>query len=691
MNGTAQAESPRASLVWRKSHACNECKRRKVRCSGGTQCANCTRDRKECKRLYEAEQLVASMQRAWAVHLPDVKIEDAIQQLESGNENVPHLETPAALADPPETPQMPFSLRPVADEHPTDASPAEFSNAEDYEFDESQDFDNSTDGMGSLILEPGKVGYTGPQSGVAALKFLQTLHLYIPADCARPFPLDEPDTRSTSEASSADIARYITDYFTIYHTAYPVLHEGTFRARVSGALAKPRDGSWPLLYNMVVAIGAFVGGTDGLDADVPFYKKARESLTMDILEKGSLSYVQGLVLMANYLQKRNKPNSGFVLIGIGFSMALAIGLHREFGLPSSSPFTMELRRRAWWTLFIFVSGAQLTLGRPPVSLVGVNVRPPSNLDDHDLAVDMEQLPEPRDGPTMTSCLIHQVRLAKIANMVQVELLTHQIPSSDKATTLDRSIAKWRKDLPSYFDEQVTLEPWFEIPKCILIWRSFHLRIILNRPILFKTITAKENLDTTIGPISACLTAAEECVASICGHLEGGIKHPRGLAWYATYWLITGSFVQATCCMYDPAHALAPAWKLQLKRAVDCLSNLGATHGMALRARDILKKLLDQSELLPFFGTPGTSVPAPNGLQGVSLNPWDPIAHGQSSHNAAVQDQTDTIFFGEGGMPFPWYAQGSSDAELLDATGGIMLQGSSDARGPYYECGSWMPA
>lgn len=127
---------------------------------------------------------------------------------------------------------MPYNVRPAA-EHP-EASPAELSNAEDYEFDESQDFDNSTDGMGSLVLEPGKVGYTGPQSGVAVLKFLQTLHLYVPADCARPFPLDEPDRRSTSEASPADIAGYVADYFSIYHTAYPVLHEGTFRARVSG-------------------------------------------------------------------------------------------------------------------------------------------------------------------------------------------------------------------------------------------------------------------------------------------------------------------------------------------------------------------------------------------------------------------------------------------------------------------------
>lgn len=311
---------------------------------------------------------------------------------------------------------------------------------------------------------------------------------------------------------------------------------------------------------------------------------------MDILEKGSLSYVQGIVLMANYLQKRNKPNSGFVLIGIGWSMALAIGLHREFGLPSSSPFTMEIRRRVWWTLFIFVSGAQLTLGRPPASLVGVNVRVPSNLHDQDLAVDMEKLPDVKDIPTVTSCLISQVNLANIANRVQVELLTNQIPSNEDAMALDHDISVWFKNLPTYFGDEVQ-ERWFQIPKWVLIWRSFHLRVVLHRPILFKAITAKDAIDTTISPVYTCLVSAEECVQSICNFVESRIDHPRGLAWYATYWLITASFVQATCYIYDPVHALAPAWKQHLKRAVHCLSKLGAAHSMAFRARDVLQKLL----------------------------------------------------------------------------------------------------
>jgi transcriptional regulatory protein GAL4 len=133
---------------------------------------------------------------------------------------------------------------------------------------------------------------------------------------------------------------------------------------------------------------------------------------------------------------------------------------------------MELRRRVWWTLFVFVSGAQLTLGRPAVSLVGVNVRLPLNVDDCDLAVDLERLPEPRAEATITSCLIAQVHLAKIANMVQVELLTNSIPSYQKTMNLNNLIESWGKGLPAYFNIMEQTNSRFVIPSRILLWRSF---------------------------------------------------------------------------------------------------------------------------------------------------------------------------------------------------------------------------
>ena len=45
---------------------------------------------------------------------------------------------------------------------------------------------------------------------------------------------------------------------------------------------------------------------------------------------------------------------------------------------------------------------------------------------------------------------------------------------------------------------------------------------------------------------------------------------------------------------------------------------------------------------------------------------------------------------DGTMTFPWYAEGSTDAELLDATGAIMLQMDSNSAEPYLTQGSWIP-
>lgn len=184
-----------------------------------------------CRRLGAAERTIAIMKKAWALHLPNVDLEDVLQNLENDSTTAPATSR-AGCNEPDIQPLAHASTMTPAQQH-SEASPTEASNVEDYEFDESQDFDNTTDGMGFLIAEPGKAGYMGPQSGVAAVKFLQSLHLYSPISGTSTTSLDELDT-NLPVASSADIANYMNDYFAIYHTAYPILHEGTFRARVSG-------------------------------------------------------------------------------------------------------------------------------------------------------------------------------------------------------------------------------------------------------------------------------------------------------------------------------------------------------------------------------------------------------------------------------------------------------------------------
>lgn len=182
------------------------------------------------RRLHELERVKADMERAWAVYLPSVDLQEALQTIRLQNDS----------NDPvPADQKRQKHHNDVT--HSTEQPPtsfAEHSNAEDYEFDESQDFDNSTDGMGFLTVDPHKAGYTGPQSGVAALKFLQSLPLYLPLSSFTPgSSLDEEEDDTSAAAVQrrrAEINQYLDDYFEYYHPAYPILHEGTFRARVSG-------------------------------------------------------------------------------------------------------------------------------------------------------------------------------------------------------------------------------------------------------------------------------------------------------------------------------------------------------------------------------------------------------------------------------------------------------------------------
>lgn len=174
------------------------------------------------------------IKRAWALHLPHVDLEVALKNLDQDQGQLS--DGTSVSHDGPDMQPLAHASTLNTTAQLSEASPAEASNAEDYEFDESQDFDNSTDGMGFLVAEPGKAGYMGPQSGVAAVKFLQSLRLYSPISSTSTASLDEPDT-NLPVASSSDMAKYMNDYFSIYHTAYPILHEGTFRARVSGMSA----------------------------------------------------------------------------------------------------------------------------------------------------------------------------------------------------------------------------------------------------------------------------------------------------------------------------------------------------------------------------------------------------------------------------------------------------------------------
>ena len=97
-----------------------------------------------------------------------------------------------------------------------------------------------------------------------------------------------------------------------------------------------------MLLNVVLGLGAFCAFQPMYVVD-HFLESCIKRLSVETLESGSLTLVATYCLLSNLSQKRNKPNSGSVYLGIAVRMAIGLGLHRELPAWNITPFEREMR------------------------------------------------------------------------------------------------------------------------------------------------------------------------------------------------------------------------------------------------------------------------------------------------------------------------------------------------------------
>lgn len=292
-------------------------------------------------------------------------VEEAFEQAEQ--RCIP-LEEPPTICDDFDWDEQSISMAPVLD---TSANG-----------DEEPEF---IDGMASLSVDERDVGYLGVASGAALLRMLR------PTEGGRGSISENAGKRRRSSSTilypQPDPNVHVVDamidgYFRSYHLSYPIVHEPRFRAQYSGVIQSPQGTGWQALIYVVAALGAFSTARDASVADITLFYAARSHLSIDHLQSGNITLVQSLTLMSNYLQKRNKPNSGYNYLGLALRMAMGLGLHKEFPGWDIKPLQMEIRRRVWWTLFVFDIGATITFSRPlSWPSKGIDVKLPLNIND----------------------------------------------------------------------------------------------------------------------------------------------------------------------------------------------------------------------------------------------------------------------------------------------------------------------
>ncbi|TQN65943.1 Regulatory protein GAL4 [Colletotrichum shisoi] len=400
--------------------------------------------------------------------------------------------------------------------------------------------------------------------------------------------------------------RLMDAYFLLYNTSYPVLHEKTFRERVdAGRRQRPGHSPWRVVYQMVLAIGHWLSSSESEHLQSGYYSAARSSLSLQMLESGTIETVQAFLLMRNYLQKRDRTNTGYNFGGLAYRMALGLGLHRE---PPGSEDTLghERRRQLFWTIYCFESGFNITTGRPPaMSQDFIDTRVPRNIDDKELPFKAPVLPSV-DYPTTYSTIIAHAELAKIADAVYHEFLLAKTAGTKieyrVAETLERDLDRWRQALPAYFVAPAAECPsWFRAPRAVVLWKEQNLRILLWRGSRLQ----HSYLPTKVDAEEKCLDVAMQTVhdiAAFCLALEGAL-HP-GIIWYATYFLFQATLVlegnyltRAAQSEHDRA-----AWQHSVSKSRACLKALAPRSRPAKRCLEMLDRIHSQ------FHTCRSSIP-----------------------------------------------------------------------------------
>ncbi|KAA8917454.1 hypothetical protein TRICI_000403 [Trichomonascus ciferrii] len=485
-------------------------------------------------------------------------------------------------------------------------------NMGEYDWDERDNNDaGKVDGMAMMASGKSGSGYLGLQSSASLLNVVQQFYP-LDFDMATKSILQissvftnytKNPVPSNVEVSDADVEYYIGQYFKRYHVSYPLVHQALFMAEYHEIVPQPGN-AWNVLKYIVAAIGAFMSATSINDnADLQLFRMAKSHLSMDMLETGNLTLVQALALMSNYLQKRDRPNSGYNYLGLAVRISLALGLHKELPDRTISPFNLEIRRRVWWCLYIFDCGATITYGRPlGIPCAGVDTSLPSNVLETDIKNFTTSIPPQREFPTIYTSVRLQSQLHLMTNSIYERLISDPQPSAKELLAWDEYyMGKWLEMIPSYYKETADVPEPFAFSHSVLIWRYKNLRILMYRPFVLKKIfSLRDDVQVTVemdefseAAFHKCLEECHNTILSIENHWNYEKNHFRMSAWYSLYFLIPAAMMPLLCLRNTRVNGEDgewTQWQSDVLKSISIVESLCEHHSLGTDYLRILKQL-----------------------------------------------------------------------------------------------------
>ncbi|KAI4932615.1 hypothetical protein J4E85_003013 [Alternaria conjuncta] len=565
----------------RVTRACDECRRKKIKCDGKQPCTHCTvysyelipsstydqpSNRRRNATPQYIEALESQLKRAKAllhVVLPTVDLNDPAIDAHLQNGLLPQL--PQAAARPPVMPVDPRIAQHQAPAHSEDQPDSHL--------------EAMVKATGQLDLdEEGKWDYQGHSSGLSFMRGLRQFDdmFQIPSDESPSLRHQsmsyEPPSPSLSIAGSTtapsnvplpsqENARILCDSAIIQYSAMlRVVHLPTFYKQMSRLyeVAPENYGSaetsfLPLFYS-VLALGKLYSENDtGVDVasydiltdeGLKYFKASRQLL--DITDCRDLTSLQAIIFMIQFLQSSAKLSTCYAYIGVALRSALRMGLHRSFNV-KFNPIEAETRKRIFWVIRRMDTYVGAMLGLPRfLDDEDIDQEWPVEVDD-EYITETEILPMPNGSISVMAAFNAHTRLVQILNKIckyvypikgtqsgAKNSVTYSVGYS-KIREIEQDLARWLDELP------IALRPGGDAPPIIrrvqqLLRMAFgHAQLLLYRPFLHY-VSQSYNVNTVDQRAFACASACVNVSRNII-HISTEMRNRGQLAgayWFSMY-------------------------------------------------------------------------------------------------------------------------------------------------------------
>ncbi|KAL3473534.1 fungal-specific transcription factor domain-containing protein [Aspergillus californicus] len=435
----------------------------------------------------------------------------------------------------------------------------------------------------------------------------------------------------------------LQSYWKSVHWFMMIFHQSSLEKQYEDIIGKqivtPRQHGVAVLLLMVLALGArYTSEEQGSQIGLSEQERSLLQGNMitqvrahffEILDAGGLECVQCCILLSTFDLYNGNPNMALPILGAGIGSAQAQGLHKESLWGPAPEVVLEIRKRTWWALYVLDRFASITYGRPP-SIVDAHcsVSMPRDMEDtqavHPLLDSLEYSPTYPARVTLGTYQRYKFELYTIASSIIGTIYTPDSPESDvryQAAVINTKLVTWFERLPAELrlknnsemytnnlsSSELEVYRLFELQALVLQLAYDNIQIILHRPFLRYTGQLPGSSENQATSFDQC----KHCARRTCSILPRyasvllAAKNTHAVAYIAMQ-NFTAGVTLGMVALSDPGSAQAQDAKKGVANSISLQKNLAKSSivpSQTVKVLEGLFHLMFQQEMRAFLDRP----------------------------------------------------------------------------------------